>query len=77
MSERDTKREQFQEKPSSGKKFLAPVLVVVVAIVAVGGWFLFGNGTAGGPAVVEAGHDGKIRFAGKVSASLHTIAILN
>ena len=63
MSEREAKREQFQKKSSSGKKFLAPVLVLVIAIVAAGGWFLFGQGTAGGPAIVEAGQDGKIRFA--------------
>lgn len=63
MSEREAKKELFQENKSSAKKFLAPILVLTVAIVAAGGWFLFGQGATGGPAVVEAGHDGKVRLA--------------
>jgi len=63
MSERETKREQFNEKPSSGKKLLAPVVVLVIAVVAVAVWFLFGAQTAGGPEIVSAGQDGLIRFA--------------
>lgn len=63
MSEREVKREQFNEQPASGKKFMVPVLVLVVAIVAAGGWFLFGAQSMGGPEVVSAGQDGKVRFA--------------
>lgn len=62
MSDRETKREQFEEKATSGKKFLAPILVLIIAITAAGGWFLFGQGAAGGPTLVEAGHDGKLHF---------------
>lgn len=61
MSERDSKREQFNESPSSGKKLL-PVFVVLIAVVAVGAWFLFGSSATGGPELVSAGQDGKIRF---------------
>ncbi len=63
MSEREVKREQFNEQPASAKKFMVPVLVLVVAIVAAGGWFLFGTQSMGGPEVVSAGQDGKVRFA--------------
>ncbi len=63
MSERETKREQFNEKNSSGKKFLVPVTIVALAFLAVGGWFLFGPKAVGGPDVVSAGQDGKISFA--------------
>ena len=63
MSEREAKKELFQEKKSAGKSFLVPVLIVAVAVIAAGGWFLFGKGLSAGPAVVEAGHDGKIHLA--------------
>jgi len=63
MSERETKREQFNQKPASGKKFLAPIIITIVALTAVGGWFLFGQIPVGGPELVSAGQDGKIRFA--------------
>jgi uncharacterized membrane protein len=63
MSERQEKREQFNEKPSSGKKLLIPLVVLALTVVAVGGWFLLGQKTVGGHEVVEAGHDGKVRFA--------------
>jgi len=61
MSERDAKREQFNEKPSSGKKFLIPI-VLVLAVVA-GGWFLFGQSVLAGHETVQAGQDGKLHFA--------------
>jgi uncharacterized membrane protein len=61
MSERDAKREQFTEKSSSGKKFLIPI-VLVLAVVAIGGWFLFGQQKLGGHEVVQAGQDGKLHF---------------
>lgn len=61
MSERETKREQFNEQSSSSKRLMIPI-VLVLAVVAVGGWFLFGQGAVGGPTVVEAGQDGKIHF---------------
>jgi len=63
MSEREAKREQFNEKTSSGKKLSAPVAVLVLAIVAVSGWFFLGPTAVGGPEVVSAGQDGMIRFA--------------
>lgn len=62
MSERETKREQFNEQPSSGKKILAPIAVLILAVIAVGGWFLMGPKAAGGPEVVSAGQDGMIKF---------------
>lgn len=62
MSDRETKREQFSAEKSSGKKYLAPV-VVVIAVAAAAGWFLFGSSVAGGPEIVSAGQDGKVRFA--------------
>ena len=63
MSERETKREQFNQKPAAGKKFLAPVIIAIVAAAAVGGWFLFGLSSVGGHEQVSADQDGKIRFA--------------
>jgi uncharacterized membrane protein len=36
---------------------------VVLAFSAVGGWFLFGSSTVGGPESVFAGQDGKVSFA--------------
>lgn len=62
MSERETKREQFIEQSSSGKKILAPIAVLALAVVAVGGWFLLGPQAVGGPEVVSAGQDGMIKF---------------
>ena len=63
MSERETKREQFNQKPASGNKLLIPVLVTIVAVIAAGGWLLFGQSSGVGPELVAAGQDGKIRFA--------------
>jgi uncharacterized membrane protein len=63
MSERQTKREQFNEKSSSGKKMLIPIVVMVLVAVAVGGWFAFGHKTLGGHETVQAGQDGKLHFA--------------
>jgi uncharacterized membrane protein len=63
MSERQIKREQFNQKPASGNKLLIPILVAIVAVIAAGGWFLFGQSSVGGPELVAAGQDGKIRFA--------------
>ncbi len=60
MSERDAKREQFNEKPSSGKKFLIPI-VLVLSVVA-GGWFFFGQNALAGHETVQAGQDGKLHF---------------
>ena len=62
MSERDAKREQFTEKSSSGKKFLIPI-VLVLAVVAIGGWFLFGQQKLSGHEVIQAGQDGTLHFA--------------
>jgi uncharacterized membrane protein len=63
MSERETKREQFNKKDSSGKKMLIPIVVLVLAVVAAGGWFLFGQQSLNGHEMVQASQDGKIRFA--------------
>ncbi len=63
MSERETKREQFSEEKKSGNKLMVPVIVVIFAVIAAGGWFLFGAQSVGGPEFVSAGQDGKIRFA--------------
>ena len=62
MSERQTKREQFEEKTPSAKKSLAPIAVLILAVVAIGGWFLMGPQAVGGPEVVSAGQDGTIKF---------------
>jgi hypothetical protein len=62
MSERESKREQFNDKPSAGKKLMAPVAVLVLAVLAVGGWFLFGSTSVGGPEVVSAGQDGMVHL---------------
>lgn len=62
MSERQDKREQFNQQTSSGKKFVAPFVVLLFAVIAAGGWFLFGQGALGGPELVSASQDGKIRF---------------
>lgn len=63
MSERESKREQFNQKSTSGKKFLIPAVVLLLAVVAFGGWFFSDQKSIGGHEVVEAGHDGKVRFA--------------
>ena len=62
MSERRTKREQFAEKTPSAKRSLAPIAVLILAVVAIGGWFLMGPQAVGGPEVVSAGQDGTIKF---------------
>ena len=62
MSERKEKRELFSEHEKSGSKKFIPVIVVLVAVIAAGGWFLFGAQSVGGPEVVSAGQDGKIHF---------------
>lgn len=63
MSEREAKREQFNKKSGGGKKLIAPLAVVVVAALAVGGWFLFGARGVGGPEVISAAQDGTVRLA--------------
>ena len=63
MSEREAKREQFNEKTSSRNKLLIPVVVLMLAVVAAGGWFAFGHKASGGHEAVQAGQDGKLRFA--------------
>lgn len=63
MSERQTKREQFNEKNASGKKMLIPIVVLVLVAGAVGGWFLSAQKILGGHETVQAGQDGKLRFA--------------
>ena len=63
MSERQTKREQFDPKNSNGKKLLIPVAALVLVVAAAAGWFLAGGQSTGGHALVEAGRDGTIRFA--------------
>lgn len=63
MSERQEKRAQFKENSSSGKKILIPIIVLVLAVVALGGWVLSSQKTLGGHAAVQAGQDGKLRFA--------------
>ena len=62
MSERQTKREKFEEKTPSAKRSLAPIAVLILAVVAIGGWFLMGPQAVGGPEVVSAGQDGTIKF---------------
>ncbi|MCK4507458.1 MAG: DUF2318 domain-containing protein [Desulfuromonadales bacterium] len=62
MSEREAKREQFNQKSSSGNKLLIPIVVLVLAVVAGGGWFVFGQSALAGHETVQAGQDGKLLF---------------
>jgi uncharacterized membrane protein len=62
MSERQSKREQFNTEKSTGKKLLIPAAVLVLVAVVAAGWFLFGQQPSGGHAMVTAGQDGMIRF---------------
>jgi uncharacterized membrane protein len=62
MSEREAKREQFSEETKSGNKLIIPIIVAIFAVIAAGGWFLFGAQSAGGPNVVNADQHGKIYF---------------
>ncbi|NIN34260.1 MAG: hypothetical protein GTO60_03810, partial [Gammaproteobacteria bacterium] len=62
MSEREAKREQFSEQEKSGSKKFLPVIVVLFAVIAAGGWFLFGTQSAGGPNVVSADQNGRLYF---------------
>jgi uncharacterized membrane protein len=62
MSEREAKREQFNDKPAATKKLLVPVIVLIVACAAAGAWFLSGQSAVTGPELVAADRDGKIRF---------------
>ena len=63
MSERQDKRAHFNEKASSRNKNLILIVVLVLAVAAVGGWVLSGQKTLGGHEAVQAGQDGKLRFA--------------
>ena len=63
MSDREAKREQFSEKPSTGKKLLIPIVVLVLAVVAAGGWFLVGPQAFAGHEVVHADQTGKVLLA--------------
>ena len=51
------------EQEKSGSKKFIPIIVGLFAVIAAGGWFLFGSQSVGGPEVVSAGQDGKIYFA--------------
>ena len=62
MSEREEKRELFSQKKQSGSKKFMPIIVAILAVIAAGGWFLFGAQSVGGPEVVAAGQDGRIYF---------------
>jgi len=63
MSERNAKREQFNPQKPAGKKLLIPVVLLILAVVAAGGWLSFGPQPAGDHAMVQAGKDGTIRLA--------------
>ncbi len=63
MSERQTKREQFNTKKSTGSKLLIPVAVLALVAVAAAGWLLFGQQSPGGHALIKADQDGTVRFA--------------
>lgn len=62
MSEREEKRELFSQEKKSGSKKFMPIIVAIFAVIAAGGWFLFGAQSVGGPEVVTAGQDGRIYF---------------
>ncbi len=62
MSERQTKREQFHTEKSTGRKLLVPAAVLGLVAVVAAGWFLLGQQSPGGHALVNAGQDGMIRF---------------
>lgn len=63
MSEREAKRDQFNQSPPAGRKFLVPILALVAVLIAAGGWYLVGTGTTTGPQLVTADPNGQIRFA--------------
>lgn len=63
MSERQSKREQFNGNQAKGRKLLIPVVVLAVIVAATAGWFMTGSQSAGGHAMVKADPDGVIRFA--------------
>jgi uncharacterized membrane protein len=62
MSEREVKREQFSEQEKSDSIKYLPVIIVLFAVIAAGGWFMFGAQSAGGPNIVNAEQDGKLYF---------------
>lgn len=63
MSEREEKREQFSDEEKSGSKKFIPVVIVLFAVIAAAGWFLFGSQSVGGLEFVSAAQDGKVYFA--------------
>ena len=63
MSERQAKREQFNTEKSTGRKLLIPAAVLALVAVAAAGWFLFGQQSLGGHALIKAGQDDTVRFA--------------
>ena len=62
MSEREDKRELFSQEKKSASKTFIPIVIAIFAVIAVGGWFLFGARSVGGPEVVTAGQDGRVYF---------------
>ena len=62
MSLREEKRELFSQEKKSGNKKYLPIIVALIALIAAGGWVLFGAQSLGGPEVVTAGQDGRIYF---------------
>jgi uncharacterized membrane protein len=63
MSEREAKRDQFSEKKSSGKKWMVPALVLLLALVGAGSWLFLGGQAAGGHKIVQASQDGTLHLA--------------
>ncbi len=62
MSDRQNKREQFQSEPTTGKKWLIPAILLVIAVAAGAGGWLYLAQPSYGHQQVTAGQDGALHF---------------
>lgn len=62
MSDRQNKRDLFQENNKSPRRFLVPGALVLLVVISLCSWFLLGAGKAQGITTVSANTDGSIRL---------------